>query len=382
MLLAFRAIICGLLITLLPSVSWAAGEPQTPEEAKQQIEALQKDLKKLNAWMKELKSERSGVESQLEDKEQAIQDLIKKLQQIEQNIQKSEQQLGDLRLQQKSLQRSIQQQNEQIAAQLRAVYRSGDEEGVKLLLNGTSAEQAQRLVQYNRYFSNARASLINGFINEVGDLELVEKSIRSHSAQQAREKAVLVEERQRLKAQQQERRQLLAKIDKDLKTGGQRTAQIAQDQKNLQSLLQQLEEALALAEIQIPDQDVPFSSQRGKLIKPLPKLAALPTDGRVNLGGVTLRAEEGEYVHAIYQGRVVFSDWMRGFGFLLILDHGDGYMSLYGYNQSLLKEVGEWVGANDRVATVGRSGGRADAGLFFAIRHNGTPLKPLAWVRS
>jgi murein hydrolase activator len=378
MTVLFRHLFLSLF--LLSSIGWAAGEPQTPEEAKQQIQALQKDLKKLNSWLKDIKSERSDVEKQLEGKEKDIQELLKKIQSIQESLKKGEKQLGELRVQQRSLQLSIQQQNEQIAAQLRAVYRSGNEESIKLLLNGDSSEDAERLVQYNRYFSNARQSLINGFVTEVSDLNLVEKSIRSHRAQQAKEETELVAERNRLTSQQADRRDLLTKLDKDLATGDKRAKQLVQDQKNLQDMLQRLEEALA--DIQIPDQDVPFSSQRGKLISPLKKLSELSTNGSINLGGVTLRAKEGEPIHAIFSGRVVFSDWMRGFGFLLILDHGDGYMSLYGYNQSLLKEVGEWVGANDTVAMAGSTGGRPDTALFFAIRHNGTPLKPLSWVRA
>lgn len=376
MVLLFRSLL--LCMCLLPSLGWTAGEPQTPEEAKQQIQALQKDLQKLNSWLKDLKSERSDVEKQLEGKEKDIQALLKKIQEIQESLKKGDEQLGELRVQQRSLQLSIQQQNEQIAAQLRAVYRSGNEESIKLLLNGNTSEEAQRLVQYNRYFSTARQSLINGFVNEVNDLSLVENSIRSHRAQQAKEESQLKEERSRLLSQQTERRNLLVKLDQDLAQGDKRSKQLLQDQQNLQDMLQRLEEALA--DVKIPDQDVPFSSQRGKLVRPLKTLATLPTTGSINLGGVTLRAKEGEPVHAIFSGRVVFSDWMRGFGFLLILDHGDGYMSLYGYNQSLLKEVGEWVGANDTVAMAGSTGGRPDAALFFAIRHNGTPLKPLSWI--
>ncbi|WP_409419010.1 murein hydrolase activator EnvC family protein [Marinomonas sp. RS-M-Aa-14] len=376
MVLLFRSLL--LCLCLLPSLGWTAGEPQTPEEAKQQIQALQKDLQKLNSWLKDLKSERSDVEKQLEGKEKDIQALLKKIQEIQESLKKGDEQLGELRVQQRSLQLSIQQQNEQIAAQLRAVYRSGNEESIKLLLNGNTSEEAQRLVQYNRYFSTARQSLINGFVNEVNDLSLVENSIRSHRAQQAKEEIQLKEERSRLLSQQAERRNLLVKLDQDLAQGDKRSKQLLQDQQNLQDMLQRLEEALA--DVKIPDQDVPFSSQRGKLVRPLKTLATLPATGSINLGGVTLRAKEGESVHAIFSGRVVFSDWMRGFGFLLILDHGDGYMSLYGYNQSLLKEVGEWVRANDTVAMAGSTGGRPDAALFFAIRHNGTPLKPLSWI--
>ena len=147
----------------------------------------------------------------------------------------------------------------------------------------------------------------------------------------------------------------------------------------MQSLLKQLEQALA--DIQIPDLETPFGRQKGKLIPPLNVIKRLPDNSQINLGGATLAAETGDQVRAVHHGRVVFSDWMRGFGFLIILDHGSGYMSLYGYNQSLLKDVGEWVNANDVIATAGSSGGRNTPGLFFAIRHNGEPINALSWLR-
>ncbi|WP_133013043.1 murein hydrolase activator EnvC family protein [Marinomonas flavescens] len=379
MALVCRHLFCIALL-LLSSISWAAGEPQTPAEAKQQIQTLQKDLKKLNGWLKETKSQRSDVEKGLESKEKAIEGLLKKINDLQESLKKGEQQLGKLKQQQQSFQLSIQKQNDQIAAQLRAVYRSGKQEGIKLLLNGSEPEESMRLLQYNRYFSTARQSLINGYANEVNDLNLVEKSIRQKRAQQAQEEASLNEQRAGLVKEKAARRVLLAKLDKDLAKGNQRSQQLVQNQKDLKEMLKRLEEALA--DVKLPDQDVPFSSQKGKLVSPLRKLVRLPTDGKVNLGGVTLEAKEGTKVHAIFNGRVVFADWLRGFGFLMIVDHGNGYMSLYGYNQSLLKEVGEWVNANDVIATVGSSGGRSESALFFAIRHNGTPLSPLSWVRS
>ena len=379
MALVCRHLFCIALL-LLSSISWAAGEPQTPAEAKQQIQTLQKDFKKLNGWLKETKSQRSDVEKGLESKEKAIEGLLKKINDLQESLKKGEQQLGKLKQQQQSFQLSIQKQNDQIAAQLRAVYRSGKQEGIKLLLNGSEPEESMRLLQYNRYFSTARQSLINGYANEVNDLNLVEKSIRQKRAQQAQEEASLNEQRAGLVKEKAARRVLLAKLDKDLAKGNQRSQQLAQNQKDLKEMLKRLEEALA--DVKLPDQDVPFSSQKGKLVSPLRKLVRLPTDGKVNLGGVTLEAKEGTKVHAIFNGRVVFADWLRGFGFLMIVDHGNGYMSLYGYNQSLLKEVGEWVNANDVIATVGSSGGRSESALFFAIRHNGTPLSPLSWVRS
>ena len=125
------------------------------------------------------------------------------------------------------------------------------------------------------------------------------------------------------------------------------------------------------------DGNIAFSTLKGKLTKPLQRMR---TSRSTSLGGVLLDAREGESVNAVYHGRVIFSNWLRGFGLVIILDHGEGYMSLYGYNQSLLKDVGEWVNTNDTLATVGTSGGQSDAGLFFSIRHNGSPINALQWV--
>lgn len=368
---------CLLMLTvLLSSVSWAA-EPQTPEEARQQIQALQQDLSKLNGWLKDLKSERSNVEQQLESKEQAIQDLSKRILELQQSLEKGAAQLQNLQTQQRSLQQSIQQQYQQIAAQLRAVYRSGSDEGLKFLLDDLPADEAMRLIHYNRYFSTARQSLINGFAAEADDLNLIEKSIRSQRAQMAQEQSDLEKQQARIKDEQAQRQKLLAKIETDLNSGDQRAQQLKKNQAQMQALLKQLE--AALADIRIPDQDTPFAKQKGKLIPPLKVVKRLPDNSQINLGGVTLVAQNGEEVRAVHHGRVVFSEWMRGFGFLLILDHGSGYMSLYGYNQSLLKDVGEWVNANEVIATAGSSGGRSETGLFFAIRHNGEPLAPISW---
>ncbi|MCZ2723628.1 peptidoglycan DD-metalloendopeptidase family protein [Marinomonas sp. 15G1-11] len=356
-----------------------AAEPTSPEEAQQQIELLQKEMKKLRVWLDDVKSQKSNVEKSLENQEKSIQELIEKINKIQLDLKKGDQQLGTLQRQQQELKLSIQKQNEQIAAQLRAVYRSGEQKSIKLLLNGSTPEESMRLVYYNRYFSNARQSLINGFSTEVNELDLVERSIRSQRAQLARNEVELQEERKRLEKEGVKRKRLLAQINADLQQGNKKSERLKQDENQLKELLKKLEEALA--DIDLLDADINFAELKGELFPPLAKIRVIAETGKVNLGGVSLRASEGEGVKAVYHGRVIFAEWLRGFGFLLILDHGGGYMSLYGYNQSLLKEVGEWVKTSDVIATAGSSGGRSDTSLFFAIRHNGTPLKPLDWIR-
>lgn len=370
-LLFFALFSAGLTL----SYSVQSAQPQSPEEAEQQIKKLQEELKSLNTWLKETQSEKSSVEQQLEQKEKSINQLLKQIKSLQQNLQKSDKQIKDLTLKQQEFKLDMRQQHQQIAAQLRAVYRSGKQEGLKFLLDGRSPEETTRMVLYNRYVSQARQSLINGYRLQADELNLVEKSIRRHRAQQAREKAELAEERQKLQKDQQARRVILARLNKDLASGGNKAKRLKQNQQQMEALLSRLREALA----KIPefDGDIAFVSLKGKLKQPLRRLN---TTKQTNLGGVLFTAKEGDSVQAIHHGRVIFSDWLRGFGLVVILDHGEGYMSLYGYNQSLLKEVGEWVNTNDPVATVGTSGGQSTPGLFFSIRHNGSPINPLTWI--
>lgn len=370
-----RHVLIGfLLIFFTAAQSWAADTPSL-EETEQQIKKLQEELQKLNTWLKETQSEKSSVEQQLEDKERSINDLLKQIDSLQKSLQQSDAQLKELSQQQRQLQQSMRQQNEQIAAQLQAIYRSGKQESIKLLLDGHTVEETTRLVFYNRYISQARQSLINGYQLQANELDIVERTIRKHRAKQAREEAILAQEKQSLAQDQQARRTILAKLNADLKQGDNRAKALKRDQQQLAELLQKLEEAL----VQIPifDENTSFAELKGQLVQPLRRIR---DSKKMDLGGLVLSAESGDSVNAIYHGRVVFSDWLRGFGLVLILDHGDGYMSLYGYNQSLLKEVGEWATTNEPVAKVGNTGGQTLPGLFFSIRHNGTPINPLQWI--
>lgn len=130
----------------------------------------------------------------------------------------------------------------------------------------------------------------------------------------------------------------------------------------------------------------PFSKQRGKLYWPAKGKVKNLYDhwrsvGKVKWQGNIIKAKEGAPVHTISNGRIAYSDWLRGYGLITIIDHGDGYMSLYGHNQTLLKEVGDWVENNEIIATVGSSGGLKSVGLYFEIRHNGKPSNPSRWCK-
>ena len=159
--------------------------------------------------------------------------------------------------------------------------------------------------------------------------------------------------------------------------------QLQRDRQELEELLEAIEQAVV--ELQLPEDYQPFASTRGTLAWPVDgrrrnSFGASRGAGGMRWHGINLAAAEGSAVRAIHHGRVVYADWLRGSGLLLILDHGDGYMSLYAHNQSLLKEVGEWVAPGTPISTVGNSGGLDRAGLYFEIRKDGKPVDPVVWM--
>ena len=188
-------------------------------------------------------------------------------------------------------------------------------------------------------------------------------------------------DQQRLEAERDERRRLLATLEATLKDQQSRIAALGKDEKGLLTLIEKLRDVFADIPKQIAGAE-PFAQQRGRLIWPLrgTSAAAAVDDGDGH--GLLIAAAEGAEVRAVSHGRIVFADWLRGYGLLLIVDHGEGYLSLYGCNETLLKDVGDWVDAGELVATSGASGGRRTAGLYFELRHDGKPMDARAWLRT
>jgi septal ring factor EnvC (AmiA/AmiB activator) len=236
---------------------------------------------------------------------------------------------------------------------------------------------------YYGYLSRQRRVTIEKVTAALGQLEKIQAEISKELAQLAKFEAEATEKLAEIAATRTERAELVNKINADIRS---KDAQIERLQAQA-SELTNLVEALAKVLPKMPDLDAePFAGQAASL--------AWPTDGSVlkNFGdsraygrlkweGVLLGAPAGTVVRSVYHGRVVFSDWLDGMGLLTIIDHGAGYMSLYGHNQDLLKEVGEWVDPGEAIAHVGDSGGQAAAGLYFEIRKDGKPVNPKRWIR-
>ena len=237
---------------------------------------------------------------------------------------------------------------------------------------------------YYDYFNEARSQqiyevnqLLQTISNDKQQISLTTQALQDKQYQ-------LKQEKQSLQVKQALRNDLVAKLNKDITSKDKALENLLKDKKNLSLLINKLKKALD--DIPALPPEKPFVKQRGTLYWPAKGKVKKLFDhwrsvGKVKWQGNIIKAKEGAPVHAISNGRIAYSDWLRGYGLITIIDHGDGYMSLYGHNQTLLREVGDWVANNEIIATVGSSGGLKSVGLYFEIRHNGKPSNPSRWCK-
>jgi septal ring factor EnvC (AmiA/AmiB activator) len=269
-----------------------------------------------------------------------------------------------------------------LARQVRSSYMMGRDELFKLLLSQESPAALGRMLVYFDYYNRARSARIDAVAAQLAKLAdlgretmRVEQELAALEAAQASEVASLEKARD-------ERRAAVAKLDADIRDGAASVAKLRAEEKRLADVVTRLGEALAGFPV---DSDEPFARAKGKLAWPVQGRIAgdfgQPRGGGpVKWNGVLLEAPAGTPVRAVYHGRVAFADWLQGLGLLVIVDHGGGYLSLYGHNEALLKESGDWVEPGEPVAQVGDTGGQARSGLYFEIRYNGEPINPNPWI--
>ena len=401
------------------SLTLTAALADEKTEAQRQLEAARADVAELKKMLDKLQQEKSGVQKDLQKTETEMGQLERQVKDLQNELNSSEEEIRRLDDEKKKLEGARLEQQRLIGIQARAAYQSGRQEYLKLLLNQQNPEKFSRTLTYYDYLSEARLEQLQAFNETLRQLANVEQEIAHHQNQLQQQKSELTSRREQLAAVRQERRQALAKLNSQFSAQDQKLKARQQDQANFARTIQAIEETLArqareaeqarqreLLALQRQQQQPgssassgqlvssagafggPFAQARGKLPWPVDgRLSArygTPRggDARTKWDGVLISAPAGSQVRAVHGGRVVFADWLRGAGLLVILDHGGGYLSLYGHNQSLLREAGEVVKAGDPIATVGNTGGQDSPALYFAIRQQGQPSDPARWCRT
>lgn len=351
--------------------------------AEAELRQTEAEINRLKKMLGNLKQEMSGLESELKESESEIGRLRQEAREIEKRIDDGETRLDDLTEQAERLHASLEAQQSQIARQVRAAYMAGNQDYLKVMLNQDDPARMARMMQYYRYVNAARLEEIDRYRQTIEQIHQASTAIVSEQTELQRNRERLAERRQSLEAEQAKRGELLASLGQRSRTEEQRLQTRQAERAELNKLIESLDKAVT--SIPTPAGNQPFTQAKGKL--PLPARGAIKArfgsqrgdDARLKWDGLLIAAAEGTPVHAVHGGRVVFAEWLRGSGLLMILDHGNGYLSLYGHNQSLLREVGAWVKPGETIATVGSSGGLGSPTLYFSIRHQGRALDPLAW---
>lgn len=380
-LLRLCVLVCALLLAGVPALARSDADPAT---TKRELDQVKKRIDQLQKTINSTRSQRSSAENALKKVEQNIGNTRRKLRDVQSQQNQAQAQLAKLEAEQKALRAAIERQREAMRADIVAAYRSGRQEYLKLVLNQEEPERLSRLMKYYDYFRAARLQRLNTFNQTLADIASNESQIAERMTELDSLRSDLEAEQARLQQSQKERKSLLAKLDSSLKGHTAQVGQLKANQSELEKVLRAVQQSLADLPHHLGNQ--PFASLKGKLKWPsrgrlLHRYGSQREQGALRWNGVLLGSPAGSAVHAVHHGRVVFADWMRGFGNLIIVDHGGGYMSLYGHNDSLLKSPGDWVRGGETIATSGNSGGQTQAGLYFEIRHKGNPVNPAIWCR-
>ncbi|GAA5443947.1 murein hydrolase activator EnvC [Microbulbifer sp. NBRC 101763] len=368
------------LIALLSLPAWSQAEADQQArlaEIKQRIESLQLELN-------QVRGQRDQLLKDLEENEKDISGLHRRIDQIKKDMRSRSDKLRELQREQKQLQEARRSMQRRVEQEIAAAYRLGRQEQIKLLLNQQDPQNIARQLRYHDYFLQERSHTIDSYLETLASLETVSSSIEREQLVLQGEREQLQERQSKLRSAQKNRKRTLDKLAAKLADGSGELKQLQGDRSRLQKLIDEV--GRAIASLVNPGDQKPFARQRGKMQWPVKGRRANAYGQRRTNGitwkGVTIRAAEGEPVRAIHRGRVVFSDYLRGHGMLVILDHGDGYMSLYAHNQSLTRNIGEWVESGETIARVGNTGGLTQSGVYFEIRHRGKAKDPTAWCRS
>ena len=356
---------------------------------------LSKLLNELESIKKRLSRDlnrHNSINKSFSETEIKIGKLAAKHRQLTEEQQQLNKQLSALRKEQKQLQRQQKKQQALIGDHLRQAYQMGSQSELQVFLEQESPESIDRQLTYLGYINKARNKKIHEYAETVKQKLQVSQRIREQHATLEANQSLLVKQQQSLATLQTTRRQQLEKLTANIKGNENRIKVLDSDSASLKQLLSEVEKVMAkqakretkqkAIDVAVPDGD--FAKAKGRLPWPVNgkqqfQFGKARTGSSINWQGVTLRANAGEAVKAIYAGRVIFADWFQGQGLLMILDHGNGYMSLYGHNESLLQNAGAWVAGGETIATVGNSGGQSMAALYFEIRHNGQPNNPNLW---
>ena len=368
------ALCTGALLCLTLSLPVTAANQQQLDGVKQEITRQQNQL---GSKQKKV----STLQKSLRQQELAIAATAKKIHQANNQLAKLDTSIATLRTQQQRLQQQQLGQQELLKELLDSHYRQGKNNQLASLLSGKDSSELDRMTVYAERLSKARADALDELAATTTELQLKTHQLSQQQQQQQALLTQLKAEKSQLETEQQQRQKTVRQINSQIKSDNLYLTELKANEKRL---IQEIAKAKAAAEAARRAPMDGLAAHKGKLPWPVKGTVlhhyGTPQQGELRWKGMVIGKPVGSQVKAVHSGKIVFADWLRGYGLMLAIDHGQGDMSFYGYNQALLKKVGDTVQANEAIALVGDSGGQENPGLYFEIRRKGNPINPKGWL--
>ncbi|WP_223846312.1 murein hydrolase activator EnvC family protein [Wenzhouxiangella sp. AB-CW3] len=355
---------------------------ETPEEIEARLEALREEISGIQQRIDRNLGERDRRLEALANAERRVSTAQREVRETASALEQTRDNISSLEAQIDELEKDAAEHGHALARQLAVAYRHGGDSRLKMLLNQDDPRRLSRQMAYYGYLARARLDAIEQLNRTMASLQVSRLALADEESRQADLLAGREAELTELEVARAEREQALARLEERIRDDRERVADLEANAEELRRLLDEL--ATALADVP-PDFEVaPFPELRGELPTPVdgPVVRSFGDrrGGDMQWSGWLIQADHGEPIQAIAHGRVAYADWLRGYGLMLIIDHGDGFMSLYAHSESLLRDVGDWVNPGETIATVGNSGGNDQPGVYFELRRDGQPVDPVNWV--
>jgi septal ring factor EnvC (AmiA/AmiB activator) len=368
-----------------PGEAWGqAGRKPTPAQKEAELKKLNSRIEKVRKDVNADIEKRDRLSAQLRDAELDVHAARRRLDELRVQRIASESRLEELEREQALRERELATERGALAGELRTAYVNGREEQLKLLLNQQDPASFGRMLAYYGYFGRARAERIGSIRDKLEHLQLLREKIAAEGQRLRELEELQAEQVASLKGAQDKRTKAVAAIESQIKTRGSEIKRLESQARSLEKLIAALRKALENPPVA---KQAPFEPLRGKLPWPVQQGKVLARFGQPRAGGslrwqgMLIGTDRGARVRAPFAGRVAYADWLPGMGLMIVLDHGGGYLSLYGHNEEVFKKVGEAVAAGDVIGAVGDTGGHNQPALYFEVRRGRQPVNPENWLQ-
>jgi septal ring factor EnvC (AmiA/AmiB activator) len=371
-------LLAGFLDNFVPTAQ--AAELGDPAQTKKALDKVVERLNALDRWMNDAEQQRVRWEKDVQSKDKEVAGVARSVEQTVAELSGIEEDLESLSLEQLALEERRKEQAERIGQHLAASYRMTGQDFVKLLLNQESPETFERISRYHRYFTEARLEVLDDFRRTLDDLADNRFQLETSREEQQAKRQALNQQQLSLVRERETRKALIAELGQEIEGKSDERKRLEADRSRLEQLFAELQRRASVLD------GSGFVARKGNLPWPLQgrvtnAFGQSRADGRLTWHGMLIAAEEGTSIKSVFRGRIIFANWLRGFGLLTIIDHGGGYMTLYGHADVLLKTVGDWAESGEIVARAGKSGGQKMSGLYFEVRQKGVARDPIGWLQ-